>query len=852
MKCDVIIPVYNAPDWVKLCVERLVAQTPDDCLNRIILIDDASNAFTADLLNGLAKEHNKIVLVRNEENVGFVKSINRGLALTEAPYILLLNSDCVITKNTIPKLITHAMQRDSVGLVSPVSNNSPVVSLEMVPGYSFIDMNDLVERLFPGVSFPACTIVGNCLLLTRACFEKTGLFDLCWGRGYGEETDYQFRAMQKGFEARIAIDSYVYHKSQASFADDPELAALHQKQYQLFMGKWGKEYRALSEQYSRNDPIDFMRENIKEYLQNSGYHPQYDVVYCLPGISQTVGGVHIVIDVINYLILKDITAGLVVVATGPDISPFYDKLFFNYLTYESLSDFLAAPIQTKSIVATCWNTVYACSLFASIKNIPLIYFIQGYEVAFRNGVNYGKTESTFVIADDIIVTSDWLHDKLFTHFGVDSRIITNGFDDAVFYPDSNRKTLDRPGTVTMVLRGSVEKGDWVLMDVIKDLLRDKHREINIYAVYFGELAFGESDGRLHPIRGPLTRHALSDLLRKSDIFVDASLHEGFGMFPLEAMACGAVAVVSDSGGVRQFIVDGQNGVIVDEVNKVERYVDAIKKLLDDPMYYQAMRNKATASLEAFSQESAFKKYVQYYRDVEFVTKKEIYKRLGAFHVQNMGLDTHGYVELYIDTGRGFHLGQSIQRTLNPKQGKMVFKLSEYAHIQNLRFDPLNGLVKVKIKGISVVSERDICFSVKELQSNAMFVEGNIFLFGLEDPQITFKIQEDCGKISKLIIDCEYLKKGREVYEEILNKCESKMNIYEVRMKEYEVKMDACEIKMNTQDAEMNSNDQDLIQLRKSLEQHQKTIQEIFQSRSWRITKPIRSLGRFFRPEVHRS
>lgn len=482
MKCDVIIPVYNAPEWVKLCVQRLVAQTPDDCLNRVILIDDASNTFTGDLLKDLEKEHNKIVLVRNEENLGFVKSINRGLAMTETPYILLLNSDCLITKNTIPKLIAHAMGQDSIGLVSPVSNNSPVVSLEMVPGYSFIDMNDLVERLFSGISYPACTIVGNCLLITRACFEQTGLFDLCWGRGYGEETDYQFRAMQKGFEARIALDTYVYHKSQASFAEDAELAALRRNQYRLFIEKWGNEYSALSEQYSRNDPIDFMRESIREYLQNSGYHPQYDVVYCLPGLSQPVGGVHIVVDIINYLILKDIKAGLVV---GPDIGPFYDRLFFNYLTYESLPDFLALPIQTKAIVATCWNTVYACSLFAALKNIPVIYFIQGYEVAFRNGIYYGKAESTYAIADDLIVTSDWLHDKLLANFGVDSRIITNGFDDAVFYPDPSRKTPDRPETVTMVLRGSVEKGDWVLMDVIKDLLRDRNRRIDIYAICFG-------------------------------------------------------------------------------------------------------------------------------------------------------------------------------------------------------------------------------------------------------------------------------------------------------------------------------------------------------------------------------
>lgn len=275
-------------------------------------------------------------------------------------------------------------------------------------------------------------------------------------------------------------------------------------------------------------------------------------------------------------------------------------------------------------------------------------------------------------------------------------------------------------------------------------------------------------------------------------------------------------------------MDGQNSVIINEVNKAERYVDAVKKLIEDPIYYQTLQAKVSISLKAFSQDNAFKKYIQYYRDVESVTKKEIYKKLGAFHVQNMELDTPEYVELFIDTGKGFHSGQSIKRKFNSKQGKMYFKLSEYANIQTLRFDPLNDLVKVKIKGISVFNKRGRCFFVTELHNNAMFIEGSTFLFGIKDSQITFDIHEDWGEIEKLIIDCEYLAKGREVYEEILKK---------------------CGIKMDAQNEAVKSKDQEIIQLRKSLEQREKSIQEVFCSRSWRVTKPLRLFMELFRGET---
>jgi GT2 family glycosyltransferase len=830
MKCDVIIPVFNAPDWVKLCVRRLISQTPDEDLNQIILVDDGSNDFTKGLLEDLAAGCIKIVLVRNEKNEGFVKSINRGLTLTKAPYILLLNSDCLITKNTISKLIAHTTEQDSVGLVSPVSNHSPVVSLEMVPGYSFIDMNHLVEKLFPRMSFPACTIVGNCLLITKNCFEQTGFFDLCWGKGYGEESDYQFRAMQRGFEARIAIDTYVYHKSQASFDKDPELATLRRNHYQLFMDKWGKEYNMLYEQYKKNDPIAFMRETIKEYLQNNAFHPQYDVIYYLTGISQTIGGVHIVVDIINYLILEDIKAGLVV---GPDISPFYDKMFFHYLTFESIPDFLTMSIQTAAIAATSWNTVYPCSLFASLKNIPLIYFVQGYEVAFRNGINYGSTESTYAIADDIIVTSHWLHEKLLAHFGVDSHVIPNGFDDSVFYPNPGEKNVKNARTVTMILRDNVEKGDWVLMDLMKRLLQEKDREIDINMIYFHDVAFGESDSRLHLIRGPLSRHALADLFRKTDIFVDASLHEGFGMFPLEAMACGAVSVVSDSGGISQFVVDGQNGIIIKEVNKVEKYVNAVRRLIDDPAYYWSLKAMGSMSLKAYSLDNAFLKYVTYYRNVGSVKKKESYKKIGVFHVQNMGLDTGEYIEFFVDTGNGFNAAQSKKWKFGVKQAKIVFDLRDYPHVWSVRFDPLNNFVKICIKQVRVFCKNGEFYDVTDYQTNALFVEDSTFLFGTDDSQIFFPLRED-KEPEKIVIEVNYLLRGRDVFAELLAKCQIRMHIQDSEL-------DVKKSELQARSYELQAKDGEIQLLREQLKQREGLIDLITHSRSWKMTKPLRML-----------
>ncbi len=70
---------------------------------------------------------------------------------------------------------------------------------------------------------------------------------------------------------------------------------------------------------------------------------------------------------------------------------------------------------------------------------------------------------------------------------------------------------------------------------------------------------------------PLDRGNMAACFQDCDVVLDASFHEGFGLVPLEAMACGAAIVCSDSGGVGQFVRHEVNGLLVPEVNKPERW-----------------------------------------------------------------------------------------------------------------------------------------------------------------------------------------------------------------------------------------------------------------------------------------
>lgn len=78
-----------------------------------------------------------------------------------------------------------------------------------------------------------------------------------------------------------------------------------------------------------------------------------------------------------------------------------------------------------------------------------------------------------------------------------------------------------------------------------------------------------------------SREQLIALYTSCDLFVSASWREGFGLPPLEAMACGTPVVMTDSGGVMEYARDGENALVV-PVQRPDLLAEAILHLLNHP------------------------------------------------------------------------------------------------------------------------------------------------------------------------------------------------------------------------------------------------------------------------------
>ena len=124
---DVVVPVYNAPADVRACVDSVLASLRDDV--RLVLIDDASPdpAIAAYFAELELRAHPQLLLLRNERNLGFTGTANRGMQLSRAN-VVLLNSDTIVTRGWLDALLHCAATDPTIGTITPFSNNAEICS----------------------------------------------------------------------------------------------------------------------------------------------------------------------------------------------------------------------------------------------------------------------------------------------------------------------------------------------------------------------------------------------------------------------------------------------------------------------------------------------------------------------------------------------------------------------------------------------------------------------------------------------------------------------------------------------------------------------------------------------------
>lgn len=240
----VVVCVHDALPDVRLCLASLKATDyPADRL-RLVIVDDGSAEETAAYLRDFAAP-GEASLIRHGAARGYTASANEGIrARGDADFVVLLNSDTIVPRGWLRRMLLVFETLRDVAIVGPLSNAATWQSVpETRNDAGRWAANDLpadwpIERVaeFVEASFAADPRIprvpvlnGFCLMIRAGVFDRIGLLDEeHFPKGYGEENDLCFRATDAGLGLAVATNCFVFHAKSRSFgtATRDELAAL--------------------------------------------------------------------------------------------------------------------------------------------------------------------------------------------------------------------------------------------------------------------------------------------------------------------------------------------------------------------------------------------------------------------------------------------------------------------------------------------------------------------------------------------------------------------------------------------------------------------------------------------------
>lgn len=626
--CDIIVPVYNSLSYVAECLDSILMHTQSD-RHHLIVIDDASDAETGHYLEQFAVQNPFITLYRNSENEGFVRSCNKGIMLGDAPYVVLVNSDVVVTPNWLEPLIACAESDLSIATVNPFTNHADWIDLPLVPGANFLGMNYYLQRgvVTPG-TVDIVTGVGFCLLLRRSVLRELGAFDEIYGHGYCEESDLCMRFTTHGYRTVVAVNVYVYHQGRGTFSDRSER---YHRNRAIFDARWSKEYRRQFRAFRRAapfnpiriqfasprqrwDPIPVVWETARTILATQWRYkwlslvrftlksfmrtltarrplatPEFVSRFTRPGVLRVTyllprlvisGGVLSVIQLVNQLILLGIEARIVALFEDPavhDWTPLYTRPMIFRNERELLHNFPHSDL----VVATLWKTApWAAELVERGRARTAAYLLQDYEPWFFPETEPDARErvrATYPLISHRIVMSDWLQQML-KRDGYTTHKIRLGMNLKRFYPRD--VTRGAPIVLAMARPGTPYRG---FEPTIAALAQIKALRPDVNIVLFGERNLSrQSIPFSYQDEGVIfDQERLARLYSEAYVFLDGSDFQGFGRCGLEAMACGTATVLTDVGGVNEYARHEYNTLLAPPQSP-DQFAENVLRLLNQP------------------------------------------------------------------------------------------------------------------------------------------------------------------------------------------------------------------------------------------------------------------------------
>lgn len=226
MDLSIIIVSFNTKKLTTDCLKSIEKEGSKIKIE-VLVVDNNSSDGSKEALRDFKTDKFKFIAIFNESNDGYAKANNQGIKLAKGKYILLLNSDTLVHKNSLGELVNFAERTSDAGVVgAKLLNidgslqsscyNFPTIKNAILE--YFLGKKGLFDKFAPKGKSPTTVdaLVGAAFLITPKAKRKVGILDeRYWA--YFEDIDYCRQTWRNGLKVYYLPSSVITHYHGASF-----------------------------------------------------------------------------------------------------------------------------------------------------------------------------------------------------------------------------------------------------------------------------------------------------------------------------------------------------------------------------------------------------------------------------------------------------------------------------------------------------------------------------------------------------------------------------------------------------------------------------------------------------------
>jgi hypothetical protein len=220
MDLSIIIVNWNTRDLLLECL-RSLHEARAGLSVEVFVVDNGSSDGSVEAVRGAFPD---VLPIENKKNLGFAKASNAGLRRSKGKYILLLNTDVILQKDTVPSMLEFMKKTPDAGIAGAQLRNvdgTKQTSVDNFPTLLTEGLNkSLLRRLFPK-RFPSKhvpflspkeveSVIGACMMVRRKALEDVGPMDEDYFL-FMEETDWCYRMRHKGWKVFLLPQAQAVH-----------------------------------------------------------------------------------------------------------------------------------------------------------------------------------------------------------------------------------------------------------------------------------------------------------------------------------------------------------------------------------------------------------------------------------------------------------------------------------------------------------------------------------------------------------------------------------------------------------------------------------------------------------------